>query len=74
MTQPFHPENLFLNVAQVAARYGISKDSVWRWSSTGDLPKPVKLGPNVTRWRLADLLEHDQNLTSCFAFSLELAA
>lgn len=49
----------YLSVSQVAARLGVSKATVWRWSAQGTLPKPVKLGPNTTRWRVADLEAHE---------------
>lgn len=68
MNMPLNPDTLYLNVNQVADRYGISTDTVWRWSRDGDLPKPVKLGPNATRWRLSDLLAHEATLRTFFAF------
>lgn len=45
----------FLTVQQVCAMFNISRATVWRWVSTGHLPAPVKLGPNTTRWRAADV-------------------
>jgi predicted DNA-binding transcriptional regulator AlpA len=47
----------YLSDRQVAQRYGISRVSVWRWVSSGRLPRPSRLGPHTTRWRLDDL-EH----------------
>jgi predicted DNA-binding transcriptional regulator AlpA len=73
MTQPLNPEIFFLNVAQVARRYSVSTDTIWRWSNTGDLPRPVKIGGS-TRWRLSDLIEHEGTLKSCFSFCLDLVA
>lgn len=61
-------ENTFLTVEQVAKRYGVSTDSIWRWKRNGDLPAPVRVGPNCTRWRLSDLIEHESQLTACFVF------
>ncbi len=45
----------YLNVSQIAANFGVSKATVWRWTKDGTLPAPVKLGFNTTRWRAADL-------------------
>lgn len=45
----------FLSVEQVAIRYNVSKDTIWRWRREGDFPKPIRLGPKVSRWRLSDL-------------------
>ena len=74
MSESINPENLFLNVTQVAKRYGVSKDTIWRWSSKNELPRPFKVGPNVTRWRLSDLLEREFAFTSSFASYFEPAA
>ncbi|WP_048306173.1 AlpA family transcriptional regulator [Halomonas sp. PR-M31] len=53
-----HPENprSFLTARQVADRYGVGIATIWRWARTRrGFPQPLKLGENVTRWRLADL-------------------
>ena len=46
----------FLTVEDVAARFGVSRSTVWRWQQTNpSFPRPVTLSPGCTRWRLADL-------------------
>lgn len=50
-----YTENLYLSVDQVAERFGVSKDAIWRWKRKDEFPKPVKLGGMTTRWRLADI-------------------
>lgn len=65
-------ETLFLTVDQVASRYGVSTDSIWRWKRQGNFPAPVRVGPNCTRWRAADVLEHESQLEACFAMNLDL--
>lgn len=45
----------YLSVEQVAARYNVSKDTIWRWSREGNFPKPMKLGGMTSRWRLQDI-------------------
>lgn len=45
----------FFSVNQIAQRYDVSTASVWRWVRLGKFPKPVKLGPNTTRWREDDI-------------------
>lgn len=64
MNKPIPPETLFLTVEQVAARYSVSTDSIWRWTRLDRFPRPVKLGSGTTRWRLSDLLDHDDKLRS----------
>ena len=50
----------FLTDKQVAARYSVSRPTVWRWVAEGRFPQPFKLGQATTRWRLADLLDWEQ--------------
>ncbi len=57
----------YLNASEVADRYRVSTDTIWRWSRNGDMPKPVKLSPGSTRWRLSDLSEHEAQFSVGFA-------
>ncbi len=41
----------YLKVKDLSARLGVSRSTIWEWSRVGKLPKPVKLGEAVTRWR-----------------------
>ncbi len=56
------PQQMFLTVTQVARRYGVSADTIWRWRRNDSFPAPVKLGPNCTRWRQVDLDSHESTL------------
>ena len=67
MNKPVNPENLFLTVDQVASRFGVSTDTIWRWKRSGDFPLAVKLSPGTTRWRLSDILAHEATFRACFA-------
>lgn len=49
------PACIYLSVEQVAARYNVSKDTIWRWRRDGDFPKPIKLGGKTSRWRSSDI-------------------
>lgn len=49
------PNAAHVRLPVVAALKGISAPTVWRWVKAGRLPKPVKLGPNTTAWRVGDL-------------------
>lgn len=39
-----------LKVSEVAHRLNISTREVWRRADSGELPRPVKLGPRTRRW------------------------
>ena len=52
---PISPTATHAADLQLADRYGVSRATVWRWVQRGKFPKPVKLSPGCTRWRLADV-------------------
>lgn len=61
---PFEPpvEPRLVDVHGVATLYSISERSVWRLCKLGQIPLPVQFGQRATRWRVADLLEHIDNM------------
>ena len=54
-----HPElaaNGYIRLNQLVPHVvPISRATWWRWVAEGRAPKPVKLGPAVTAWRVADI-------------------
>lgn len=46
---------LYLTDNQLAARFGISRNSIWRLSKNGQLPPPVKLFKSTVRWTLSSI-------------------
>lgn len=53
----------FLSYEQVAARYGISRQTLWRWRKDPALgfPETVQLGSGTIRWRVSDLEAYEQH-------------
>jgi len=45
----------YQSVKQLANRYGNNVATIWRWVAQGRFPKPVKLSPGCTRWRISDI-------------------
>jgi prophage regulatory protein len=43
-------EQQYLTDRDLAARYGISRRTVWRWVTEGKLPQPEKLTDRCSRW------------------------
>jgi len=39
----------------VAAHFGVSRATIWGWVNRNGFPAPVKLSPQMTRWKLADV-------------------
>jgi prophage regulatory protein len=54
----------FLSDIDLAERYGISRATVWRWSTAGRLPPPVRLGEATTRWHLDAVIEREKQLAA----------
>lgn len=44
-----------VDVRGVAAALDISVPTAWRWNKQGILPKPLKVGPNSTRWLWSEI-------------------
>ena len=45
-------DNTYLSDIQLAHRFSVSRATIWRWVSTEKLPKPTKLSPGCSRWKL----------------------
>jgi predicted DNA-binding transcriptional regulator AlpA len=45
----------FLKDTEIAKALKISRQTVWRWAKIGKIPKPIKLGVKVTRWKASEL-------------------
>ncbi|ATX67685.1 AlpA family phage regulatory protein [Roseinatronobacter bogoriensis subsp. barguzinensis] len=59
-----HASTVWVSVDEIALRFGVSRNTVWRWSRTSEnkFPNPVRLTPRVTRWRLADIERFEKAL------------
>ena len=59
------PETGFLRITHILGNpktntppiIPVSKSTWWAGVKEGRFPKPVKLGPNTTVWRVSDILE-----------------
>ncbi|MDB6455083.1 helix-turn-helix transcriptional regulator [Falsirhodobacter sp. 20TX0035] len=47
--------NLYLNVTQVALRFNVSTDTVYRWIRKETFPRGVRLPSGARRWLLSDI-------------------
>jgi prophage regulatory protein len=46
---------VYVSDVELARRFAVSRVTIWRWSSQGILPKPVKIGPNCSRWQAEEI-------------------
>lgn len=49
------PEVGFVRLPDVLKVYPVSKSHWWAGVKEGRYPKPVKLGPKITAWRVDDI-------------------
>ncbi len=52
------PESGFVRLSNLLAPVGpipVSKSTWWNGVKSGRFPKPVKLGPRITAWRVDDI-------------------
>ena len=45
----------YISDKQLSERLEVSRQTIWRWVREGNLPKPIKLGSNCTRWKLSEI-------------------
>ncbi len=60
---------IWVNADEIAALFGVSRNTVWRWARTpeNEFPDPVRLTPRVTRWRLADIEQFEEMRSEALA-------
>ncbi|MCD8498104.1 MAG: AlpA family phage regulatory protein [Alphaproteobacteria bacterium] len=49
------PETGFVRLPEVLRVFPVSKSTWWAGVKEGRYPKPVKLGPKMTAWRVEDI-------------------
>lgn len=59
MNKPVSPQILYVPVEQVAARFSVSVDTIWRWCRKGAFPRPYHPGGTSARWKLSEIEEYE---------------
>jgi prophage regulatory protein len=67
--KPQIASTIWVNADEIAARFRVSRNTIWRWARTPDneFPDPVRLTPRVTRWRLADIERFEEMRSEALA-------
>ncbi|MBC2834091.1 helix-turn-helix domain-containing protein [Gemmobacter straminiformis] len=60
-------------VEQVAARFSVSVDTIWRWCRKGTFPKPYHPGGSAARWRIDEIEAYEADLKAGFNIELDLS-
>ena len=56
-------EQKWLSDKQVAARYSVSRITIWRWArEVPEFPTPHKISGNVTRWHAPEIDAFDKRM------------
>lgn len=59
-----HPsKECYLTAKEVAQRYGVCRQTLWRWATNKKFPQRVKLSEKAARWRLSDLIDFEASLS-----------
>lgn len=45
----------YLNAKQLAKRYNVAIQTIYRWEREDKFPKRIRLADNCTRWRLDEI-------------------
>lgn len=45
----------FVRIESILERIPISRSSWWAGCKSGKYPKPIKIGPRTTAWRMSDI-------------------
>lgn len=45
----------------LAARYQVTRQTIWRWVREENFPQPIKLGKAAVRWHEVDILRWEQS-------------
>jgi len=57
----------WLTVSQLANRFNVSTASIWRWVRDDKFPAPIRVSNRCTRWRRADIEQHENKLAEAAA-------
>jgi predicted DNA-binding transcriptional regulator AlpA len=57
-----HVHRVYLSDKELAARYGTSRATIWRWVPKRGFPTPIRLSPGCTRWKLSDVEDWEGRL------------
>jgi len=49
------PETGFIRLPKILSLYPVSRSGWWAGVKSGKYPRPVKLGPRTTAWKVEDI-------------------
>lgn len=64
------PDSALIDVGSYSMLLGCSTNTIWRRAAAGMIPKPIRVSPQQTRWRVGDV----RKALAALASPLECAA
>ena len=58
------PNQGYIRVSQLLQFIPVSRSTWWLWVKEGKAPAPIKLGPKITAWRVQEVHEFINRLSS----------
>jgi predicted DNA-binding transcriptional regulator AlpA len=62
---------IYLSIAQVCERLGVSRAAINRWRKNGTFPPARQFSPGCVRWPLSAIIEWEVSRPTCFTFALD---
>lgn len=53
----------YIRLKQLLELYPVSKSTLYAKIAKGEFPRPIKLGPRISAWSVADIEAHQETLT-----------
>lgn len=54
-------QQVFHSDKELAARYRVTRQTIWRWVREGVMPAPLRIGKAATRWEDAAIQKWEQS-------------
>ena len=55
LPRPISPDEGYMRLAEVLALFPVRPTAWWDGVAAGRYPRPVKIGPKINAWRVADI-------------------
>ncbi len=50
-----HNSSAYVTDTTLARHFGVNRATIWAWVNRNGFPAPIKLSPQMTRWKWADV-------------------
>ena len=61
----------YLKLPQLTRLLSVGETTIYRWIQEGHFPKPVRIGPNCSRWRTSDIAKWQATISEILSIGGE---